>query len=706
MDAAPGPAPQVALSIVVDAHPRFQYQAMVWLASVTRLASRQPRDLFVHCLPGVGEAFKRRVETLGAHVIDIEPFETGHVYCNKIQAVSPERFAAYDYVVFNDCDIAWTGWLDFTLEDPFYGRVVDLPNPPLDTLTRLFEAADVTPPPIVPTGVPGAAQSEPRTFASNCNGGFYVVRWDLLGPLAERWRARAHWCFDRKDQLGTYGAHVDQVAMALALAELRAGIGALEAGFNFPVHLPATVLPPIPAPPRVVHYHDRLDKEGRIIPTGVEQVDQAIAAVNALIDARKREDFDNETFWNFRYRLFPQIGSGLGSRDEPLALKRRTLAPFARLTRSAVDLGCGDLEVNQVLPFSGYVGLDVSEEALRIARARRPDWRFASLAGDSVKERGELSLCLDVLIHQSSKHRYEAVLEGAVRAGSELCIISGYDAPPPGMAGMVFFHEPLSVTLNARSDLGRIELLATYRDTALYGVVKKGGLFDCSGVTLSDLVRLHDESPIPDAWARICRAALEYADLVDASPALWPGCAWIAGALPLDMTDRTVLEAGGAWPLLAVLAGRGARCATLCEPGGRPPGPIARGMRWPAVDSDGRANAVGRAALSRITAVTEANIQEPVDVICAMGGVDGLPAPGRLQTFERFRALLEEDGRLLLTVGLEPGSQRLRRVGRTASRATAATVRAELTLCGFRVDGCDVQRAGADFASISARPRR
>jgi hypothetical protein len=480
-------ASRVALSIVVDAQPKFQQQAFTWFVTLTQLAGREPSSLFVHCLPGVPVHFKERMAARRARVLEVEPFETGHRYCNKIQAMDSTRFEGYDYVVFNDCDLAYSAWFESPFAAPFYGRVVDRPNPPLPILRALFGLRGLPLPETIPVGVPLASDTDPHTVRGNCNGGMYVVRKDQIAPLSAAWRRNARWCWEHRSVFESYHPHIDQVSMAMALQELGIAPEILGAECNCPTHLPVESLQ-LERAPVAIHYHDRLDKDGYLVRTGLPRVDGAIERVNAALEAAKRLDFDNSTFWNYRYQLFPEIGSGIGSRNEYLSLKEATLRPFARVFTSAIDHGCGDLEVSRNLPFHAYTGVDVSDEALRIAASKRPDWRFLK-ADDAGSETAEMSLCLDVLIHQSSFDRYRAVLAGAVEAATEIAFISGYEKPL-ATGGMIFFHEPLSKTLLAHADVARIEPLTTYRDTTLFAVVKRRGLLADlpADVAISDFV--------------------------------------------------------------------------------------------------------------------------------------------------------------------------------------------------------------------------
>jgi hypothetical protein len=78
-------------------------------------------------------------------------------------------------------------------------------------------------------------------------------------------------------------------------------------------------------------------------------------------------DFDNASFWNDRYLANPRLGSGLGSRAAPRALKtaliQRTLEREG--TRSVLDVGCGDLACAEKLPIADYTGIDIAETVIK-----------------------------------------------------------------------------------------------------------------------------------------------------------------------------------------------------------------------------------------------------------------------------------------------------------------------------------------------------
>jgi hypothetical protein len=83
---------------------------------------------------------------------------------------------------------------------------------------------------------------------------------------------------------------------------------------------------------------------------------------------------DNVKFWDDRYRSFPQLGNGLGSRGYAASYKNRLVKAVIKQfgISSIVDIGCGDLCSldREIVESCSYVELYISAVAIeRGARA-------------------------------------------------------------------------------------------------------------------------------------------------------------------------------------------------------------------------------------------------------------------------------------------------------------------------------------------------
>jgi len=469
---------KLSISFVVDDAPKFQMQAWNLLNSLKSSGNmdRPETEVFVHHTAGVSSSVLSFYESLGARLVEIEPFGAGAAkYCNKIRQVTSGALDDADVAVLLDADTLVLGDLGCLLEtDQIRAKVVDLPNPDLSTLNKLALAAGLDPR-VLPRPVKPTFSWFRRTWPANFNGGFYVVPRKHMDALADAWPRWARFCFAHKDILGARLLHSDQLAFALAQLENELPFARLAVEWNFPTHLPryrylATRRRDI----KLFHYHDRFDNHGRLSAAGIPWIDQQIAVANEMLDAERRTRFSNEIFWNWRYEKDPELGSGVGSRGAVLGYKRTLLRPFFQefADRPVLDVGCGDLEATRGFKFTDYLGLDSSYRALEMARQKEPDRSFTGEPLDRIENASRaLVICLDVLIHLRSAEEYQRFVRHLVRTCSSKLIITGYETEPPNSsAGIVFFHESILDTLSRLERVKSMEVIGEYNNTSVVAV--------------------------------------------------------------------------------------------------------------------------------------------------------------------------------------------------------------------------------------------
>ncbi len=366
-----------------------------------------------------------------------------------------------------DCDTAWLGDAPLPLGDPIAAKIVDMTNPPEPVLDRIFQEAALGDPDWFEVGFPDGPERS-RTDRNNCNGGLYILDGSVIARLSPAWCRWARWCLDRPELLGAYANHADQISLALALRELGVSVEHLPVEWNYPTHLSPDLLPDVK--PHNLHYHRNLSPHCKLTLTGVKEPDRAIEALNQHIAGFMASNFLNSVFWDFRYRNAPDLGSGVGSRGEVLEAKQKwlgyALAAFA--DRPVLDVGCGDLEVARGLALTQYVGADVSRQALALARAKRPDWTFILLEGDAVRLPGaDVVVCMDVLIHQQKAEAFDALLQRLIASAGKRLALGGYDQAPHLVSEIVSFHRPITEALRSTGAFGEISTVGRYRDCSL-----------------------------------------------------------------------------------------------------------------------------------------------------------------------------------------------------------------------------------------------
>lgn len=287
-------SPEGKFACVVDEHPRFHMEALRWFTSLTRIAGVDVSDITISVVGTTQTDALRWLADRGVDIQAVDPFDSRSPHCNKISGAQHlARDPVEGTVVLCDTDIA-------VLKDPRSVRIprgavaskpVDAPLPPIEVLEPVFAAASVP----APGSFPLPWNPGRKTLRGNGNGGLYLVPGPLLGRVAGSWAEWATWLLDRPSLLGGWGLHVDQVAMALALAAEKIKWVPLDVQWNTPVH-DGSRIPPDPPRPAVIHYHQEIASDGSVLPTGNPVLDERISIVNKAVENEFPDGFPVETF--------------------------------------------------------------------------------------------------------------------------------------------------------------------------------------------------------------------------------------------------------------------------------------------------------------------------------------------------------------------------------------------------------------------------
>jgi len=364
-------------------------------------------------------------------------------------------------VALLDCDTAVIGESELPNVAPVGAAIVDYENPPASVLAAIFDAAIGSPPDWVPVTL-GRDRRQELTDRNNCNGGVYICDRGFMTDLEAAWRSRALWSLEHLDLYQGYQFHVDQVSFALAMRDLHVNVQHIDIAWNYPTHASPDVVPDII--PQIIHYHKELTPHLKLKSIGLGKPDAAITRLNEHIEDFIRQHLLNTMWWNFRYYVDPELGSGMGSRGANLEYKCKLLCDALRGfdDPKVVDVGCGDLEVVKSLPLKRYHGFDVAAGALEIARNKRPDWRFDRIGmGDPIEE-GDVVLCLDVLIHQPTREQFLAMITNLSAAARLRLVVSGYDEPPTAGSEITRYYMPISEALGMTGAFSSTTVVGRY----------------------------------------------------------------------------------------------------------------------------------------------------------------------------------------------------------------------------------------------------
>jgi Methyltransferase domain len=459
---------RIAYSFIVDADPLFAYEGWHLAHSLIEHSEVNPRDIYVQFTPEVGAQTVQIFAKLGCNVSRLERFGDGR-YCNKIAQWKNVSSSEAEHFAFLDTDMILIGdCREPLVSESISAKIVDLANPPIETLDEIMDSAGF----LTRPRVCEVDASPEKTYVGNCNGGMYSIPREYAETLFTHWRRWALWLLDNMGPLSHVGkvSHVDQVSFCLAIHDSGLPFVLAPSNLNYYVHFPGphNYLDDC-RPISFLHYHNAsINVVGALEPRGAVTTQEKAAIVSANSQIARR--FNNRLFWEKRYAHFIERGSGVGSRGQNLEYKRQLLREQgAEQARSVLDVGCGDLEVVKTLALRRYVGVDQSRTALEIAKQARPDWTFFPAPAMNAPA-AELVLCFEVLIHQEALGKYLDLIKYLAEKTEKILLVSGYEEETESIRQnpMLSYYEPLSLSLRRTGRFESITAVGHHSDVVIF----------------------------------------------------------------------------------------------------------------------------------------------------------------------------------------------------------------------------------------------
>lgn len=275
------------ISFLVDALPDHYYKAELLLFSLEKFANVSKEQILVQCTNRVDQVFLSFLERSGYHVCIIKPY-LDRKYCNKIMQL--------DVFVEKECDGVFLLDVDMFVLSPLivgdrncvWGKVVDAPNPPLEILENIFKKANVSLPAVVDADW---LLDNAKTIETNFNGGFYYIPSRYILKLRKLWKKWAEWLYSKPELFETQRQrnHIDQISMAMSLAESDIIYKTLPANYNYPTHYDIGLRSYVPCQKiSVLHYHQLITPFGLLNEQIVsnEGAQEAISTANRAISRK------------------------------------------------------------------------------------------------------------------------------------------------------------------------------------------------------------------------------------------------------------------------------------------------------------------------------------------------------------------------------------------------------------------------------------
>ena len=644
-----GPYPSDAVgrfSCVIDDHPRFHLEALRWFTCLTELAGVDPADLVVHVVGPRSTDVLTYLRTRGVTVRGVERFDPRSPHCNKIAAALALAEDGVDGVaVLTDTDVAF-------LEDPrqlcmpgdaVAGKPVDAPVPPRKVIEAVFDAAGLE----RPAGLPLPWGDGGSTVSGNFNGGLYLVPGGQLGRVSSAWSRWARWLLDRSELLEEWAVYVDQVAMALGLADARLVAVTLDVQWNTPIHDPGRI--PAHAPvPAMIHYHQQVDEGGNILRTGIGSIDGQVDRVNEAIGAAWRQT-----------RAAPALRRWSTRADAPRVpteYERRCRTDLDRLVtalhpESVLEAGCGGSAVTDGLALPGYRGLDSSAALLGRAEAGRPDGDHLLGSLPELPFHADLTVCFDLSDHLGDASDPRSLVEALWRSADRALVVTGPERP--GGADRAGGHgvEPLSASLARAAPDAEVYPLSHHGPLTTFVVLRPPPDRHPRDYTPATLAALVDGHPDPLTLVALRLSARETTGFYpDHAPRLWEypvAASLVTDALPAG--SRLVDVGAGVTPLTPYLSGLGYVVDTV------DPSPVHRTWpprpdwnEWDFLDY----GAAGLAHRSWNCTIDRLPVRPPFDGAYSISVIEHVPADTRRALLVDLSARVRVGGLVILTIDL------------------------------------------------------
>ncbi|HXO19137.1 MAG TPA: hypothetical protein VOA87_04345, partial [Thermoanaerobaculia bacterium] len=238
------------------------------------------------CVVGdVAAGWRQTLESYGAEVRVVRPFDRRNPSANKLQFLSAALGSGAGTLVLFDCDMV-------VVRDPlplFRGgalqaKIADVPSVTHETFERLFRHY-------------GLALPERRYRTTllpvptipYCNSAMVVLPAGLAREFVPVWRDYNARILESLDLLGSCAHHCHQASLSLALAACPIPFDEAPPALNFPLHL--THIPPsrelLASDPAILHYHQMVDDEGYLLPSRYPRAQARIEAFNRRLQEER-----------------------------------------------------------------------------------------------------------------------------------------------------------------------------------------------------------------------------------------------------------------------------------------------------------------------------------------------------------------------------------------------------------------------------------
>lgn len=431
-------------------------QARLCLSSFISVGGLKPSQILVHRIEGSRTDLDRDLLRIGVRRLEVPAPKGPFKSLEKLVQLQTLVRAKTDRIVLFSPGMLATRHIDVPWPDTLAGKLVDAPRPDLAVLETLFRTAGLPFGATVGMTV-GDTGKKARTHHNNLNNRFLVFSTSAFKHIAKSWQKWAQWLVVNRGLTDGVEPQADQVSLALALSELKMTSDLLDMSWNFPAHMPASLLKDRET--RFVFCHRHIDEQGLAQPTGLPKIDKALADINAAhkrfwADLERKPAGSPQKTGSKPARGAPTLPSkkqGTATEQQPLTPNPRKPADLMRyLTTgfedaSVLQIGLGDSALVRSLSLGSYTGYDFDKARVSQLKKRFSDRSFQILSDDrfTYLPQADLVVALDEPFAHTDPQLYVERLRHLSDAVGRRLVLRGYDYTPTrdsGYHGSILEH--------------------------------------------------------------------------------------------------------------------------------------------------------------------------------------------------------------------------------------------------------------------------
>lgn len=283
----PVTAEELVIGCVAEDDPGYLGQALRLVQSIRWLGGELARAEILVCIVGGGDrAARRRLESYGAEVRAVAPFDLRNRFANKLQLFAEAEATGRGLFLLLDCDtVVVRDPLPLLRRDVVQAKIAPLPTVTPEVFARVFRRFGLPLPPASHVNEFTGTPSIPY-----CNSGVVLVPRELGRDLVPLWRSFNSRLAAEPSLLRPCEQHCNQAALTLALAASGVPFAEAPVELNYQLNMIAREPPQsyLCVDPAILHYHRRVDDEGCLLPAPYPLAQARIDAFN-LRRSRERD---------------------------------------------------------------------------------------------------------------------------------------------------------------------------------------------------------------------------------------------------------------------------------------------------------------------------------------------------------------------------------------------------------------------------------